>query len=146
MLPFAMLALSAVKAISSVSQGYAEKDEANYNASLLGEKADMIEAKKSISYAQHQRLKAKTWGTSMANIGAMGIRPTGSAMAVMMSAQKNIMTDQVIEQFNLEASKKFTLAEAEGQKRAGKRAVRAGYGNGLTSILSGVSDYAMYTK
>lgn len=146
MLQYALLALSAVKAITSISQGYAEQDEAEYNADLLGYKAEAIDVKKSIEFAQFERLKARTYGTSMANIAAMGIKPGGSALAVMLSAQKEIMIDQVIGQFNLEQEKRFTQAEAATQVRAGKRAVKSGYSKGLTNVLSGVSDYALYTK
>ena len=144
MIQYAMLALSAVQAISSIKQGYAEENEAYHNTALLGEKADMISAKQNITNAQYERRKASTWGTAMANVAAMGIKPTGSAMAVMMDAQKNIMIDQVIESFNIEQSKKFTQAEAEGQVRAGKRAVKQGYSKGLTSVLSGAYEYSKY--
>lgn len=143
---YAMLALSAVQAINSISQGYSEKDESGYNAGLLGEKAEAINLKKQMDYAQYERLKGKTYSKSMANIAAMGIKPTGSAMAVVLNAQNQITIDQVISSFNIEQEKRFTIGQAEAEKRAGKQKVKAGYSSAFSSILSGVTSYAQYTK
>jgi hypothetical protein len=146
MLQYALLALSAVKAISSVSEGYAQKKENEYNAGLLGYKAASIDVQKNIEYGQYERLKGTTWGTSMANVAKMGISPHGSALAVMLSAQKQIMIDQTIGQFNLEQEKRYTLAEADAQRRAGKRAVKKGYANAFSEILSGTYSFGTYAK
>jgi len=146
MLQYAALALGAVNAISAIRQGYAEKEESEYNAGLINYKVGAIEVQKNIEYAQYERLKARTWGTSMANAASMGIRPTGSALAVMNTAQKNIMIDQVISKFNREQEKKYTVEEGRTEIRRGKKAVKAGYTRGLTSILSGAVDYYDRTR
>ena len=135
----AVLALTAVQAISSIKQGYDQKEESRYNADLLQGKAELVDVQKGIEFTQYERLKQKTWGTSMANTAAMGIQASGSALAVMLEAQKQIMIDQTIGQFNLEMSKRYTQAEKSSVERAGSRAVRQGYSNAFTSILSGVS-------
>ena len=139
-----ILALSAVQAVSQIGQGYVQKAEANLNAVLLQGKADLIDVQKGIESAQYNRLKGQYMSSSMANIAASGIRPSGSPMAVILDAQKQINLDQAIGQFNLEQQKRYTLAEAEAQKRAGKRAVTAGYTNAFSSLLSGMSSYATY--
>jgi hypothetical protein len=106
----------------------------------------MFDIKTGIENVQYEQAKRTAYGTSMANIGAMGITPQGSALAVMLHTQKQIMIDQVINKFNNDQNKKFTLAEADAQRRKGKQAVTSGYTNAFSNILSGVSNYALYTK
>lgn len=139
-----ILALSAVQAVSQIGQGYAQKEEANLNAILLQGKANLIDVQKGIEKEQYTRFKAQMMGKSMAAIAKAGVMPSGSPMAVMLDAQTQINLDQAIGQFNLEQQKQYTLAEAESYKRAGRRAVSAGYTNAFSSLLSGVSSYAMY--
>lgn len=141
-LAVAGLALSATSAIMSVKQGYAENKEANYNAGLIEQKKAAIDVQEGIEWGQYERLKGQTWSTSMSNVAGMGIRPTGSALAVMLNAQKQIMIDQVIGKFNYEQEKKYTQAEADAERRKGKRAITAGYAKGFSEILSGTYSYA----
>jgi hypothetical protein len=137
----ALLALAAVQATSQIGQGYAQKAEAKFNASLLEGQAGMIQIQKDIENAQYQRLKAKTWSTSMTRVAGAGLQPTGSAAAAMIDAQTQISIDQAIGQFNFEQKKQYTLAEAEAMKRKGKQAVVAGYTNAFSTMLQGVSSY-----
>ena len=82
----------------------------------------------------------------MANIAAMGIKPTGSALQVVLNAQNQITIDQIIEKTNTEQAKRYVAAEAEGELRAGDRAVKSGYSRGFATILGGVSKFALYQK
>lgn len=140
-----MLAMSAVSAISQIGQGYVSKAEANYNATVAQEQAKSIEVQKQIEAGQYKRQAGKLVSTSLANISKAGIRPTGSAMAVMVDAQTQIGIDQAIGQYNLEQQKQFKTAQASQYKRQGKYAVYGGYSNAFSSLLKGVSNYAMYS-
>ena len=104
----------------------------------------MIDLQKDIESGQYERLKGQTMSKSMANIAKAGIMPSGSAMAVMLDAQTQISIDQAIGKFNFEQQKQYTLAEAEAIRRSGKQAVYSGYSNAFSTMLSGVSNYAMY--
>lgn len=146
MLQYALLALSAVDAINSISQGYSERKEAEYNAGLLNEKASMIGIKQNMEFAAYERLKGEMYGTSMANIAQMGIKPTGSALAVVLNAQHQITVDQIIAKFNTEQEKRYTEAEAQAQIRAGDRAVKQGYARAFSSLLKSAGSYASYTN
>lgn len=137
-------ALTAVQAVSSIGKGYAQQAEAGYNASLLEGKAGLIDVQKGIEKRQYERLKRRTLSKSMANLAASGLRPTGSPMAVMMDTLTQINLDQAIGQFNFEQQKRYTQAEADTFKRKGKMAVRAGYGNALSSLMQGAATYAEY--
>jgi len=139
-----MFAMTAVQAVSQIGQGYAQQAEANYNATLLEGKANLIDFQKGIEHGQYQRLKGQTAATSYANMAGGGIMPSGSAMAVLIDAQTQIGIDQAIGQFNLEQEKTYTKAEADASRRQGKYAVRGGYSNAFSSLLSGASQYAAY--
>jgi len=141
-----MLAMSAVSAVSSISQGYAQKAEANYNATVLDEQANLIQAKKEIEAGQYQRLKGRTLSTSMANTAKMGIMPQGSALAAMINTQTQIEIDQAIGQFNLEQEKLYTQQQASQVRRSGSQAVRTGYSNAFSTMLSGASNYLLYSR
>lgn len=141
----ALLALSAVQAVSSIQQGNEAKKEADRNAQLLEGKAQMIDVQKGIENVQYERQKAQTMASSTAAVAKMGVMMSGSPMAVMIDQQKQIGIDQALGQFNLEQQKRYTLAEAESVKRSGKYAKRAGYTNAFTTALSGAVQYGRYT-
>lgn len=140
------LALSVVQGISQIGQGKAAQAEANYNATLVEGKAGLIDVQKDIEYGQYQRLKGRTASTSMANIAASGIAPTGSAMAAILSNETQINLDQAIGQFNLEQEKRYTLSEAEQIRRQGKQSASTAKLNAFSTILRGVSDYGIYQR
>lgn len=142
----ALLAMSAVSGISSISQGYAQKQEAKFNAAVLDNKANLIEEQKQIEFGQYQRLKGKYLSSSVVGAAGAGVALQGSPMAVMLDAQTQINIDQAIGQFNLEQEKQYTKAQASQQRRAGKQAVYSGYSNAFSTVLQGVSNYAMYNK
>jgi len=144
MLQYALLALSAVQAINSIKQGYSQKDENENNAALYRQKAADIGVAKDLDFAQYERMKGQTYSTSMANIAAMGIKPTGSALAVVLNAQNQISIDQMISQFNIEQEKRYTIGQADAEQRAGKLAVKQGYSGAFSSILRGGVNLAMY--
>lgn len=140
-----MLAMSAVQAVSQIGQGYAQQAENKLNATLLEGKAGMIDVQKGIENTQYERLKGQTQATSMNRLAGSGLMPSGSPMAVMIDTQTQIGIDQAIGQFNLENEKRYTKAEADAQRRAGKRAVSAGYTNAFSTMLQGASNYMMYS-
>lgn len=139
-----LLALTAVQAISQVSEGYALRDESELNATIIEGKAGLIDIQKGIEYGQYQRAKGLSLSEGMARTGGAGIKPTGSAMAVMLDTQRQMSLDQAVGQFNFEQEKRYTRAEAGAVRRGGARAVRAGYSNAFSTMLSGASKYAMY--
>lgn len=140
----ALLALGAVKAVSQIGQGYAQKAEANYNATVLEGQADLIDVQKDIEFGQYQRKKGSQASTAAANIGASGIAFQGSAMAALISSQTQITIDQNIGQFNLEQDKNYKLAEAAAARRGGKAAVKSGFTNAFTTMLSAGAAYGKY--
>lgn len=139
-----IFALTAVQAVSQIGQGYAQKSESNFNASLLEGKAGLIDVQKDIENSQYDRLKGQYMSKSVANIAKAGVGLQGSSLAVMLNAQTQISLDQTISGFNYDQQKNYTMAEASAQRRAGTAAVRSGYSNAFSSLLTGASNYAMY--
>ena len=138
----AMLAFSALQSISQVSEGYAQKAEAKFNASILEGQAGLIDIQKAIESGQYDRLKEKTLSTSMARTAAAGLKPTGSAIAVMIDTQTQIGIDQAIGQFNLEMQKQYKMSEAGAVKRQGTRAVQAGWANAFSTMMQAGYKYS----
>lgn len=134
----------AAQAVSQISQGYAQKAEDKYNATLLEGKANLIDQQEQIQSGQYDRQKSQVLSSSMAITAKNGLLPQGSALAVMLDAQTQINIDQAIGKFNLEQEKTRTIAEANAQRRAGSQAVNTGYSNAFSSVLTGASNYAMY--
>lgn len=154
----ALLALSAVQAISQIGQGYAQREkglaiqaEHDLNATIIEGKAGLIDVAKGIEKEQYDKYAGRIMGESYASVAAMGLRPSGSVMNVIVATQKAIRIDQAIGQFNFEQEKRFTLAEARGERRRGewaaeegKQAVRSGYVNAFSTMLSAAAQYGMY--
>ena len=139
----AMLALSAVQAISQVGQGYAQKAEAEANAALIEGKAGLIDIQKGIEKEQYQRMKGKAASEAAAHTAGSGVMMSGSKLAIMLDTQKQMELDQAIGQFNFDQEKRFTMAEADAVRRGGEAAVRAGYSNAFSTMLKAGASYAM---
>ena len=140
----AMFAVSAASAVSQISQGYAQKAESDYNATLLEGKANIINEKASIEQGQLTREGGQYMSKSVATAAKQGIGLSGSALAVMLNTQTQVNIDKTISQFNYDQERNYTLAEADAQRRAGKSAVRSGYAGAFSELLKGASTYAMY--
>jgi hypothetical protein len=138
---FFLTAATALSAGTKLMEGQQAKKESEYNASILREKAAMLDVKKDIETAKYTKLRGRAWSTAMANVAAMGIQPSGSAMAVMLRVQKEIAIDEAIARYNIDTEKGYTMAEASAQERAGKRAMNKGYMGAFTSILKGAYVY-----
>jgi len=140
-----ILAMTAVQAISQIGQGYEQRAEDEFNATVLDTKAAQIDVQKDIQLGQDKRAAGRLLSTSIANVGGSGIGLSGSAMAVMVGAQTQMNIDMAIGQFNLEQEKYYTQQEAEAYRRKGARSVRGGYSRAFSTLLSGGYQYASRT-
>jgi hypothetical protein len=138
------VAAAAVSAISQIQQGQAAKNESKINAALMEGKAGLIDVQKDIEANQYNRIIGQQMGKSTVAIAGMGVKMSGSPMAVLLDSQKQIQLDKAIGQFNLEQQKRYTMAEADQIRRQGKQAAKSGYMNAFSSVLQGASSYASY--
>lgn len=140
----ALFAVTAATAVSQISQGYAQKSEAKYNATLLEGKANLIDVQAGIEEGQITRQAGQTMSSSVATVAKQGTGLSGSALAVMLNTQRQFEIDKTISKFNYAQEKNYTLSQADAQRRAGKAAVRGGYTSAFSSLLQGASNYGMY--
>ena len=138
------VAAAAVSAVSSIQQGQAVKNESKINAALLEGKAGLIDVQKGIQYAQDTRGMGQAMGETMSRIAASGVEAKGSPMAVLLDQQTQMGIDRAIGQFNLEQNKRYTMAEADAERRKGAAAAKSGYMNAFSSVLQGASNYGYY--
>lgn len=140
----ALLALSAVKGITSITQGIAQSNEDKFNASLATDQAQLIGIQGQITQGQYTRQAGQTLSTSMAVAGAKGIEPTGSAAAVMIDAQTQIHTDAAIVAFNNTMGINQANSKATLLKQQAGNAIFSGYTSAFSDLLTGATDYATY--
>lgn len=140
----AIFAVTAATAVSQISQGYAQKAESNYNASILEGQGKLIDVQSDIQNGQITRQAGQTLSTSIADVAKQGTGLSGSAMAVMLNTQKQYEIDKAISKLNFSMDKNYVNAQADAQRRAGSAAVRSGYTSAFSSLLQGASSYAMY--
>ena len=140
----ALLALSTVKGISSIGQGYAQSAEDKYNASLSTDQAGLIQAQGDITQGQYTREAGQLLSTQTADVAAKGIRPTGSAAAVMLDSQTQINTDMAIAKFNTTMGINQANNRATALKQQAQQDVYSGYSSAFTDLLSGATQYGLY--
>lgn len=137
----AQFTISAAQAVNSISAGYAKNSEAKYNASLLDNKAAMIDVQKDIQEGQDTRRASQYLTKSLAIVAKNGLQPSGSAMAVIQSTQTQLNIDKAINSFNLTQEASYTRAQANAQRRSGSDAITSGYKGAFSSLLTGASSY-----
>lgn len=162
----AIFAVTAAQSVSQIASGYAQQAEhkanadilrstGEYNASILEDKARLIDVQSSIDQGQYTRAAGRMAAQSTAAIAKQGTALEGSALAVMMRNETEINLDKAISKLNFDTDKNYTLAEAQQariqssiaanrEERAGKAAVRSGYSGAFSSMLQGATTYAMY--
>ena len=142
----AMLALSAVKGIASIGQGYAQSGEDKYNASLFDQQAGLLKIQGDITQGQYRREASDLLSTQTADIAAKGLEPSGSAAAVMLDSQTQIETDMAIARFNTQMGVNRAGSQATLLRDKAKQSIYSGYSSAFTDMLSGASDYYLYNK
>ena len=123
-------------AMSSAQQGADAKKEANYNANLIEQKAQLIDVQAAIENRQYERVKRQVGGKSVAMTAKSGLEFSGSPMAVYIDTQTQIEMDQAIGQFNYAQNKRFTMEEAAATRRFGKYQQNAYNAQAFTQLLS----------
>ena len=142
----AMLAMSAVQGITSISQGYAQSAEDKYNASLYTDQASALAVQGSITQGQYTRKAGQMLSTQTADVAGKGLEPTGSAAAVMLSTQTQIATDAAIAQYNNTMSINQANQKAQQLKQQGSQAIYSGYSSAFSDMIKGAVEYGMYNQ
>lgn len=140
----ALLALSAVKGIASIGQGFAQGAEDKYNASLATQEAQLKNVQGDITQGQYTREAGQLLSTQTADIAAKGLQPSGSAAAVMLDSQTQIQTDMAIAKFNTQMGVNQSNARATALKQQATQSVYSGFSSAFSDLLTGATQYGMY--
>lgn len=140
----ALLALSAVKGITSIGQGFAQGAEDKYNAQIATNQATATQIQGDITQGQLTRQGGEMMAKSNAIAGASGLEPTGSVAAVMVDNQTQIETDKAISQYNTSMGVNSATDRAKMLKQQSGQDVFSGFTSAFSDILTGASDYAKY--
>ena len=140
----ALLAMSAVQGITSISAGYAKGAEDKYNSSIAGLQAQAIGVQGEITQGQYTRKGGQLMSSQTAVVAGAGLEMTGSAAAVMIDSQAQIHTDMAIAKYNTEMGQNYENNKASAFKRQAAMDVSSGYSGAFSEMLSGAEKYAMF--
>ena len=142
----ALLALSAVKGITSIGQGIATSAEDKYNSTLSTLQAQQTQVQGNIQQGQLTTQGGEMAAKSTAVAGAAGLDPTGSVAAVMVNNQTQIETDKAISQYNTTMGINSATDRAKMLKQQASNDMFSGVSSAFSDLLTGVSQYGMYNK
>jgi hypothetical protein len=142
----ALLGISALQAGSSIAGGYAQSAEDKYNANISSIQAQDLGIQGQITQGQYTRAAGQMLSKQTATSAAMGLEPTGSVAAVMVSSQTQIETDAAIAKFNNSQAINAANAQSTLYKQKAAQDVFSGYSSAFSDMLTGVSNYAMYKQ
>lgn len=140
----AVLGLGAMAAYSQIQAGRQQakeyKRQADYNAQVYEQQAQMIQQKQKIEEFQANRRIRAMEGSVIAKTAGSGFDFSGSPLAVMVDNETQMQLDKSIGQYNLEIQRRYAMTEASNQRYVGGQQARlaktTGYSNAFTTILS----------
>ena len=145
-----LLAGGAFSAASSIvgagQQAKAIQKQAEYNAQVYGQQAEMISQKKKIQDVQFLRQSAQVRGAIVSRTAGKGLLLGGSPAAILADTESQMLFDKAIEDYNLDVERNYALSGAEYYRQSGKIQSRlarfSGYSNAFSTILNTGSNVA----
>jgi len=115
------------------------RNQANYNAGVLEQQAEMIEQKKQLQLQRDNRMIRFAEGKITAAAATKGIEMSGTALAVLNDVITQHEMDKAIGQYNLSMEKYGVMSQAEGVRRKGYVTASAYERSGDTAMLRGIA-------
>ncbi len=136
----AVLGLGAFAAYSQVQAGKQQakaiERQAEYNAQVYEQQAQMIQEKKKLEEYQYNREAARMRGSVIAKTGKAGFLPTGSPLAVLADNETQLELDKAMGQYNLEIERRYATSGAAWSRYAGASQARLAKTTGYTNAFS----------
>jgi len=134
----------AMSATSSIMAGNAQakgiKQQAEYNASIYDQQAEMIKESKKISDLQFIRNSATARGKSVASTASRGLLLSGSPLAMMIDNETNMQFDKAIQDYNTQVQVNYAKSGATNTRIQGRNQARlatyTGYSNAFSTVLN----------
>jgi len=139
---------------SAVSQGMAGnkqakvvKQQADYNAGIYEQQAEMVLEQKKLQEYQNNRTRARARGATIAHTAGAGFQFSGSPLAIAIDNETQMELDSAVQDYNLDVQRNRYLSEANMTRWTGKQQASAataqGYSNAFTTLLNtGLGTYA----
>lgn len=139
-----MLAGGAFSATSSVMAGQAQasatKKQANYNAEVYEQQAEMIKERQKISDLQFIRNSASARSKMVSATAGKGLMLSGSPLAIMIDNESQMQFDAAIDDYNTQINQNYLSSAAINTRQTGAAQARlsafTGYSNAFSTILN----------
>lgn len=138
------LAATGIQAISSIKQGEAGAEAAEFNARTAEENA-ILEARKGAEDERQFRISAaKELGDIRAGYAASGVASEGSALDVLEESAKNMELDAQKIKYNSATKVRALNQEAKLSRMRGASSITSGYLGAAGSALKGTAEFGSY--
>ena len=139
-----LLAGGAFSATTSVmagaQQAKAIQKQAEFNAQVYGQQAEIIKEKKAIQDRQFAREAGRIRGSIVSRTAGKGFNLSGSPLAILADTESEMLFDKAIADYNLELEKNYALSGAEYYRQSGAAQARLaryqGFSNAFSTILN----------
>lgn len=152
-----LLAGGTASAAMSIGAGNAQakniKKQAEYNAQIYDQQAEMIRQKKKLSEYQFNRQAAAMRGAVVARTAGKGLLMGGSPLAILIDNESQMQLDQAVSNYNMDVESAYANSAASYTRQTGVQQSRAarfsGYSNAFSTLLNtgtGIATMNMYKK
>ena len=121
-------------------QAKAMEQQANYNAEIYGQQAEMVKQKKKIADQQFLRNAANARSTIISRTAGKGLNLGGSPLAILIDNESQMQFDKAIQDYNFDVETNYAKSGQTNtieQGRVNSRATRyAGYTNAFSTMLN----------
>lgn len=143
-----MLAGGAFQATNQIMGAQAQakgiQRQAEYNAKVYDQQAQMIREKKKIADYQFARDAARARGKIVSQTAGKGLLLSGSPLAVLVDNETQMQFDKSIQDYNFKIDENFAMSSATNTRAMGAYESRAakfsGYSNAFSTALSTASN------
>lgn len=140
-----MLAGAATSAIGSITQGYAQNQQAKANAAIYEAQAQNIQTQKNITAEQYRTKQNVLRGQAITTAARGGLKISGSTANSISQSIMQLQMDNSYEQYNLDVKRNEALTNARLQRQQGKNAMWGGFLKaGTTALNAGYNYYDKY--
>lgn len=131
---------AAASAIGGEVQAKSIQRQAEHNATIYEQQAEMVKQKKKISEYKFNRQFGQMVGSTVAATAGKGLTLSGSPMAILIDNESQMLFDKAIQDYNFDIERNYALSAAENTRQQGAMDARAkrfeGYSNAFSQILS----------
>lgn len=131
-----------VTSLGQLQAGFGAHEASRYQARMLSQAARVEQQQAGAREEAQRRMARRVLGSQRAAFGQAGTGTGGSAADVMAQSARDAELDALTIRYEGDLRARGMMAEAEGQRYAGRQARRAGYFQATGTLLGAAGDYA----